>query len=603
MINPAFTPVALVEEARLVVAGALEGDEQGDRWTLAEAQVLKGEESGAPQLLLALLNARDTDNARAFLRSSAGSEAILFQGPDARFLLVKDVWLGLKLADGAGWQVSEFNDQYMLKTYAGGADKLIEMARYILHDEDADVPVAVGVAWRAAVRIGHLPQPVAGMAPLASGSGRGAQLFVASSGGDRLFAYDRQAGRFDDLTGRTGLDTASRAFAFVDLDRDGRADLVSWDGECLSVRLRRQDGGFAPLQGAPEPEWRGGCNGLTPFSLMQDGFPGVLVSSAWPHLLSWDGERWSVAPLPGDQASCGPAGSAPVAVAADWDGDGHADVLQLREAGGLLWTGKGGGFAQPQPCGVTSAGSPARWAVGDFDTDGRLDLAVNGPETCELWENAGGGRFRPVIRYAGSLLFRQEPGAADCLATDLNHDGRPDLALLYEKGPFFYHFNRGFRCMAEEGQLTLDGGAAASAGPTRAAAGDFDGDGSLDLAVAFTAGEVSCFFNGLPEAPGLWVSLPRGHTGPVTLSAWQGEPYAFCVGTQVVAGHEPTYFSLRKHGPCTLKWRWPGGPLQELVAKDGAELVLPRTAGPSVTDRGREGAHVGEERSGDGLAR
>ena len=70
--------------------------------------------------------------------------------------------------------------------------------------------------------------------------------------------------------------------------------------------------------------------------------------------------------------------------------------------------------------------------------------------------NAGAGRFRPVLRYAGSVGHKLHPGAADCLATDLNHDGRPDLALLYAKGRFLYHFNRGYRCMGEEGELTLE---------------------------------------------------------------------------------------------------------------------------------------------------
>ena len=578
MINPAFTPVELVEDARRIVAGTLEGNEQGDCWTLAEARVLKGDEPGPPQLLLALLNARDTGSAREFLRSCAGSEAILFQGRDTGFLLVQDVWLTLTLGGGTEWQISEFSDQYMLKTYAGGADKLIEMAEYILHDEDAEVPVAVGVRWRETVRVAHLPGPVTGMASLASGSG--AELFVASSAGDRIFAYDGKAHQFEDLTAQAGLDTASRAFAFVDLDRDGRADLASWDGARLSVRCRREDGGFAPAPATRPPEWPSECRALAAISPRQDGSPGLLMSADWPLLLVWEGDGWSAAPLPGGGPHDTPAGLGPCVVS-DWDGDGYADVLQLRDAGGLLWEGREGGFAEPRLCDVKAGGLPARWAVGDFDTDGRPDLFVSGGETCELWENAGSGGFRPVIGYAGSLLFKQQPGAADCLATDLNHDGRPDLALLYENGQFLYHFNRGYRCMAEEGQLTLACELTEHLRPTCAAAGDFNADGSLDLAVAFATGEVVCFLNDLPEPPGLWVRLPRGCTGPVTVSAWQGAPYASCVGTHLVAGHEPTYFPLRRHGPCTLKWRPPGGPPQELTAEDGAGVTLSWEGAPA----------------------
>ena len=235
---------------------------------------------------------------------------------------------------------------------------------------------------------------------------------------------------------------------------------------------------------------------------------------------------------------------------------------------------------------IKSGGSPAQWCVGDFDTDGRLDLFLSGSATCELWENAGDARFRPVIDYAGSLQYKTEPGAAKCLATDLNHDGRPDVALLYAKGYFQYHFNRGYRCMAEQGQLRLamddppqekqDG-----PGPLRGTTGDFDGDGALDLAVAFSSGEIRCFFSKERDAPGVWVRLPRGRTGPVTVSVWQGDAYPVCVGTYLIEGHSPpTYVSLRRAAPCSLKWRWPGGPLRTLRAEAGESITLPHGPAP-----------------------
>ncbi len=158
------------------------------------------------------------------------------------------------------------------------------------------------------------------------------------------------------------------------------------------------------------------------------------------------------------------------------------------------------------------------------------------------------------------------------LATDLNHDGRPDLTLLYENGRSFYHFNRGFRCMGEEGELKLEmprptGGPREALGPMRAAAGDFDSDGSLDLAVASATGEVRCFFSDLAEAHGLWIRLARRRTGPVTVSVWQGKEYPVCVGAYLVEGHSPpTFATLRRPGPCVLKWRKPGTPLRTLEA-------------------------------------
>ena len=103
------------------------------------------------------------------------------------------------------------------------------------------------------------------------------------------------------------------------------------------------------------------------------------------------------------------------------------------------------------------------------------------------------------------------------------------------------------------------------------------GDDALDLAVAFTTGEVFAFFTDLREAHGLWIRLPRGYTGPVTVSVWQGAAHPVCVGTHLVEGHSPpTHATLRTPGPCTLKWRWPGGPPRTLEAKGDSEMLLPR---------------------------
>jgi len=42
------------------------------------------------------------------------------------------------------------------------------MADYLLRDDDADVPVSVGVAWRKQVHIARFPDPPTGMAALPS---------------------------------------------------------------------------------------------------------------------------------------------------------------------------------------------------------------------------------------------------------------------------------------------------------------------------------------------------------------------------------------------------------------------------------------------------
>ena len=581
LIDPSFTPVHLVRQAEAIVCGTLRARQGPGGWALADLRALKGEPPKAVRLALDIPSPTDAGSARKFLASAEGAAAILFRGEDAAWLLARNVWLELKPAGGGRFRIRGYDDRRMLKAYAGAADKLIEMTEYLLRDPGADVPVAVGVKWDGHVLAGRVGGRASGMLVLPRPKS-GARLLVVAPAGDRLFACDKARRRFEDRTRATGLDTASRAAALVDLNRDGLADWVSWDGRSLKVRMGAKDGGFRPRPAPKDHPWPGECTALTAISPAQDGAPGLLVSAAWPEVLAWTDGRWRAEPLPGRKRhppADGPSGCVP----ADWNGDGWVDVLQLRRRGSLLWPGRKGGFDPPRTCAVTSGGGPARWCVGDFGTAGRLDLLVCGRGAGGLWEAAGGG-FRPVIRYAGSL-YRMAPAAADCRTADLNHDGRQDVIVLTAAGHLAYHFNRGYRLLADEGELKLAARPAEpkpvkGSKPVLAAPGDFDGDGRADLAVACATGEVFCYFNGRPAGPsgppGLWVRLPPGRTGPVTVSVWQGRAYPVCVGTVLVEAHAPAkYVSLRRRGPCTLKWRWPGGPPRTAAARDAADVTLP----------------------------
>ncbi len=566
MIDPSFTPLHLVEESQRILAGKLASGTRPGLWRMADIQTLKGTEAGSFEFSLALPRAREAKEAHQFLSSCIGTQTVVFLSKDKGYLLIHDVWFTVQSQQGAPWKISEFGNQRMLKTYFGAADALIEMVDYILHGEDPDVPVAVGVAWRKSVTIGQVSAPVCGLACVVVGGSPGVQLFVASPRGDHLFAFDKTTGRFGDHAKALGMDTASRMFAFLDLNRDGAADVVSSDGSSLIVRLGAADGHFVSGKTLNMPQRLAPCTGLGVLSPGQDGCPGLVMSSQWPGMLQFDGTQLRSVPLPGTKGAYSYLGPAAPCIVGDWNRDGFADVLQPREQGSVLWNGRQGGFGTPVVCSVRQCGAPGMWTQGDFDGNGTEDLFVIGRESSELWESSGRGTFRPVIRFAGSLSYRVAPGASQCLATDLNHDGRTDVSIFYGKGDFQYHFNRGYRCMAEEGELRLDTGlvkrdASGLHGAIAAAAGDLNSDGSLDLAVAFHSGQIIAFFSELVEKPALWLRLRRGHTGPVTVSAWQGEAFPVCVGTYAVNGHAPpTYATVRTHGPCTVKWRYPGEP-------------------------------------------
>lgn len=162
-----------------------------------------------------------------------------------------------------------------------------------------------------------------------------------------------------------------------------------------------------------------------------------------------------------------------------------------------LWLAGGAGNAQlftnlsefvtqypvgdPKASAVNSLEGPKGIATADFDGDGNPDLAVgNSDGTVTVWFGLGNGRFEQVrhLRTGGGDLR----GIA---CADFNGDTRPDIATVspYD-GTIYLFLNQGNRRFDSVVNL------AAWLGARNLAAGDFDGDGWQDLAVAGTTNGV-----------------------------------------------------------------------------------------------------------------
>ena len=104
---------------------------------------------------------------------------------------------------------------------------------------------------------------------------------------------------------------------------------------------------------------------------------------------------------------------------------------------------------------------------------------------------------------------------------------------------------------------------------------DFNGDGSLDLALALANGEVWCYFNDLPRPLGVNVRPGKGVVVSVTVSLWQGEKSPVCVGAWSVSG--AALLPVRLAGDCTIKYTLPGKPTMsrtiDVSDKPGAKPV------------------------------
>lgn len=176
----------------------------------------------------------------------------------------------------------------------------------------------------------------------------------------------------------------------------------------------------------------------------------------------------------------------------DFNADGKLDLATVNDSDVSVLLGNGhGGFAAPAS--INSGSYPNSVAVGDFNADGKLDLAVGGHRSYYVPQYGGGGWW--INQTNVSVLIGSGDGTFGLQASydlwgslvsptavtvaDFNRDGRDDLAVV----------STAYTSVAV--LLGTATGLGAPAGFNTAGsyleavkAGDFTGDGILDLAIA-----------------------------------------------------------------------------------------------------------------------
>jgi hypothetical protein len=115
------------------------------------------------------------------------------------------------------------------------------------------------------------------------------------------------------------------------------------------------------------------------------------------------------------------------AAAGDVNGDGKPDVGVVNVLEVSLLVGDGaGGFASPEAFPVTNNSfvGAASLAEGDYNSDGKVDLAVSLDNGIMALLNDGAGRFQP--KFSGPVSTSTSNGSI--VAADFNRDGRLDVA-------------------------------------------------------------------------------------------------------------------------------------------------------------------------------
>jgi hypothetical protein len=277
------------------------------------------------------------------------------------------------------------------------------------------------------------------------------------------------------------------ALAAGDFNGDGRLDLVVANGadQTFSVLLGNGDGTF---QAAVDYLLPGGPTALAAGDFNRDGKSDLAVVMSGLGVVSIVTGRGD-GTFPGPQAYGSSQGSWAIA-AGDFNGDGKLDLVTTNLTDNSISLFPGGGDGTFEMSAASSAGkAPVAAAVGDFNRDGKPDLAVVNqtctslpcsPGSVSIFLGNGDGTVRPRVDYAAGNI----PVAV--AVADFNSDGIPDLAVV----------NNGFgtsnsvSILLGRGDGTfLSGGALLTGiGPSQAVAADFEGNGVIDLAVAFSGG-------------------------------------------------------------------------------------------------------------------
>ena len=172
----------------------------------------------------------------------------------------------------------------------------------------------------------------------------------------------------------------------------------------------------------------------------------------------------------------------------DYNGDGNDDVI-ARTATGQWWavTGNGTGFDSS----YFSRWSGTGWlgiVTGDFNNDGRDDIAGL-HESGQWWTGfSNGNRF--LTNFTGQ--WSSTAGWQNVHVGDFNGDGRDDVVAQTNTGQWYYGTSTGAFVggLPESRRLQLFAGSrwSITAGFGEALIGDFDGDGSDDIAGRNAAG-------------------------------------------------------------------------------------------------------------------
>jgi hypothetical protein len=313
------------------------------------------------------------------------------------------------------------------------------------------------------------------------------------------------AGAFPNARASTvGAGSGPVAVAVKDLNNDGKQDLVvtNFSSDNVTIRLGNGAGGFPDAMASTVSALR------RPTSVVigdfnRDGKPdlavGNLLDSGLQNLMIRLGD--GMGGFPDAMSSTYSVGENAISLAiGDFNRDDQQDLAIVNFGSSLvncdqcvvIRLGDGRGrFPDARASSFFAGGRPNWVAIGDFNLDGKQDLAVAnaGSNNVTIRLGNGAGGFPNALASTIDVGF----GPSSIAVGDFNRDARPDLAVTnYSSDNVTIRLGDGAGGFPEAKDATI----AVGDGPTAVASGDFNRDGRVDLAmVNFDSDNITILLN------------------------------------------------------------------------------------------------------------
>jgi len=303
-------------------------------------------------------------------------------------------------------------------------------------------------------------------------------------------------GNFTPVT-KSPITAAGVPVAVQDFNRDGIPDLLlsdTFNGPgSLTILLGNGDGTFNVANGSPTLT-NYGVSPVLVADFNGDGIPDIASAGGYYLIVLLGDGHGGFTALPTTSSLPGADEFGSMAVG-DINGDGIPDLVTLSSIGGSIATyiGNGDGTFKPGTTitiGPVTGGSTTSLVLGDFNGDGKLDIAApeyGSPSTIAIEIGNGDGTFHA----AASSPFPAQSWVSQIAVGDFNGDGIADLLLGAQSDvqSLSIFLGKGNGTFVETSY-----GSASSLRCAMPALGDFNNDGFTDLAtVSYAANAASVF--------------------------------------------------------------------------------------------------------------